>query len=187
MTNGLGWNDNELIFDGINDYVNIGTLDVSGSELTLMGWAKSNVLGDCSAYRDCRIISKASGTSEQDHYWMISTIRVGSATRLRFRLKAGGTTSTLIASSGNLINDTLFHVAATYDGNTMRLYKDGVEVGSLAKTGVLDVNNAVDAWIGDNPPISGTRRPWKGVIKNVRVYQMALTATEVNRVKDTDN
>ena len=180
------WSGNELIFDGVNDHINAGSFDISGEALTLTGWVKSDYLGNCGFFKDCRIVSKASGTSEQDHYWMISTIRVGSTTRLRFRLKAGGSTSTLIASSGNLTSGELFHVAATYDGTTMRLYKDGVEVGSLAKSGSLDVNNTVNIWIGDNPPVSGVRRPWKGLIADIRIYQKALTAMEVNAVKDID-
>ncbi|MEE9446094.1 MAG: LamG-like jellyroll fold domain-containing protein, partial [Cocleimonas sp.] len=186
LINGPIWSGNELIFDGVNDHVNVGSFDISGEALTLTGWVKSDDLGSCGFFKDCRIVSKASGTSEQNHYWMISTIRVGSATRLRFRLKAGGVTSTLIASSGNLTSGELFHVAATYDGTTIRLYKDGIEVGSLAKSGSLDVNNTVNIWIGDNPPVLGTRRPWKGLIADIRVYQKALTAIEVNAVKDIE-
>jgi hypothetical protein len=68
----------------------------------------------------------------------------------------------------------------------MRLYKDGVEVGSLTKTGNIDVNNLVDVWIGDNPSVAGTR-PWTGIISDVRIYQAALTEIEVNTIKDLYN
>ena len=185
LTNGPVWNGSELLFDGVDDYVNLGALDVPGSALTLTGWVQTDNLTNC-AFQDCRILSKATGTAEQDHYWMISTLKVGSATRLRFRLKAGGTTSTLVASSGDLANDELFHIAATYDGSTMRLYKDGIEVGSLAKTGAVEVDNTVEAWIGTSPTVA-TSRPWRGLIADVRVYQTALTAGEVNTVKDSYN
>jgi hypothetical protein len=185
LTNGPVWNGTELIFDGVNDYVNLGTLDISGSALTLTGWVQADDLGNCGFYMDCRILSKATGTSEQDHYWMVSTIKVGSATRLRFRLKAGGTTSTLIASSGNLVNGELFHAAASYDGSTMRLYKDGVEVGSRAKTGAIDTNNTVEAWAGASPTVAS--RPWKGLIADIRVYQKTLTVGELNTVKESYN
>jgi hypothetical protein len=116
---------------------------------------------------------------------MIGTIKVGAATRLRFRLKAGGVTSTLIASSGDINNGDVFHVAAIYDGTTMRLYKDGIEVGSLAKTGAIDANNTVEAWIGGNPAIA-VSRPWKGSLANVRIYQKSLTPAEVITVMNTD-
>ena len=184
LTNGPIWNGSELIFDGQNDYVNLGTLDVSGAEITLTGWVQANQLENC-ASSDCRILSKASGTVTEDHYWMLGTTKVGSATRLRFRLKANGSTKTLIASTGDLTNGDQFHVAAVYDGATMRLYKDGIEVGSVAKTGSINTNSAVEAWIGGNPTVASAR-PWKGSIANIRIYQKALSITEVNAVKNSD-
>ena len=185
LVNDPTWSGNELIFDGVNDYIDAGTFDVPGQALTLAGWIQSDDLGSCSSFMDCRIISKADSTSEQDHYWMISTIKVGSATRLRFRLKTDGVTSTLVASSGDLTNGEIFHAAATYDGTTMRLYKDGVEVGSLAKTGTIDSSATTKIWIGANPMVASDR-PWQGLISDIRVYQTALTAAEVNTVKDAD-
>jgi hypothetical protein len=67
----------------------------------------------------------------------------------------------------------------------MRLYKDGIEVGSLAKTGAVDTNATVEAWIGGNP-IVATTRPWDGSIANVRVYQKSLTPAEVITIMNTD-
>jgi hypothetical protein len=65
----------------------------------------------------------------------------------------------------------------------MRLYKNGIEIGSLAKTGSIDTNNTTEVWIGANPTVASAR-PWKGLITDVRVYQTALTVAEVNMVKD---
>ena len=180
LNNSPDWNINGLGFDGQNDYVDVGTLDASSQELTLAAWVQSDQLDNCT-YRDCRIISKATGTAEQSHYWMLSTIRVGNQTRLRFRLKTNDITTTLIASAGNLTNGEMFHATAVYDGNTMRLYKDGVEVGNLIKTGIINTDNTVQTWIGGNPN-NASIRPWKGTIADVRVYQQALSATEINAV-----
>jgi hypothetical protein len=109
---------------------------------------------------------------------MVSTIKVGGKTRLRFRLKTNGDTSTLIADSGDIVKDEWFHVTASYDGAKMRLYKDGVEVGRLAKSGHITANRNASAWIGDNPPHAGTR-PWKGNVGDVRVYNYPMTNSEV--------
>jgi hypothetical protein len=84
-----------------------------------------------------------------------------------------------------LVNGELFHVAATYDGHTMRLYKNGIEIGSRAKTGAIDTNNTTELWIGANPTVANAR-PWKGLISDVRVYQTALTAIEVNAMMADD-
>ena len=180
LVNGPSWAGTTLSFDGIDDYVDMGNLDVPGSALTLMGRFRADDLANCAA-RDCRIISKAAGTATDDHYFMVSTIQAGSETRLRFRLKAGGVTDTLVATTGNLQNDVWVHFAAVYDGSDMRLYKDGELAGSLSKTGAVDTNSAVPLWIGGNPP-TGNSRPWAGAISDVMVYSEALTAQQINEL-----
>jgi hypothetical protein len=164
-------------FDGINDYMDLGKLDATGDAITVGAWFWSDDLANCEK-NDCRIISKATGLGEQDHYFMVSTIKVGGKTRLRFRLKTNGDTSTLIADSGDIVKDEWFHVTASYDGAKMRLYKDGVEVGSMAKSGHITANKNASAWIGDNPPHAGAR-PWKGNVGDVRVYNYPMTNSEV--------
>ena len=163
--------------DGIDDHMDLGKLDATGNAITVGAWFWSDDLANCKK-NDCRIISKATGLSEQDHYFMVSTIKVGGKTRLRFRLKTNGDTSTLIADSGDIVKDEWFHVTASYDGEKMRLYKDGVEVGSLAKSGHITSNKNASAWIGDNPPHAGDR-PWKGNVGDVRVYNYPMTNSEV--------
>jgi len=167
-------------FDGVNDYLNVGNLNVSGKAISLSAWFWADDLANCKA-RDCRIISKATSSAEQSHYFMVSTIKVGNKTRLRFRLKTNGRTSTLIATSGNIVNNQWVHVVAVYDGQTMRLYKDGVEVGSKAKAGSITTNSKSPVWIGGNPSGS-TSRPWKGHIGDVRIYSYPLTNVEISKL-----
>ncbi len=181
LTNGASWTAgarlNAVDLDGSNDFVDVGTIDVSGSAMTLAAWFNSSQLANTPSH-DGRIISKANGTAESKHFWMLSTIRSGSDTRLRFRLKAGGQTTTLVASSGNLTENQWFHAAGVYDGASMKLYLDGVLVGSLNKTGAIAVSSSVPAWIGGNPT-DPTIRPWQGAIDDVRIYDRALSAAEV--------
>lgn len=181
LVGGTTWaTDAGLQFDGADDYVDLGPIQVSGTALTLSAWIRSDQLDNCQPYNDCRILSKATSTSSQGHYFMLSTFKQSGqlSTRLRFRLKTNGNTATLIASTGNLTEGQWIHVAATYDGAAMRLYMDGVEVGSKSKSGELTANNLVPVWIGANPA-EPARVPWKGNIDDLRIYDRALSAEEI--------
>ncbi|UCG52597.1 MAG: VCBS repeat-containing protein, partial [Candidatus Latescibacterota bacterium] len=161
-----------LAFDGVDDYVNLGGVDVAGGTgLTLSLWFKAD---DFEVY-DARFISKATGVQTPDHFWMLSTI---DTTALRFRLRTDGTTSKLSTSEGQIETGRWYHIAATYDGTMMRIYKDGVAIDSLAKTGTIDTDPSVVAAIGNQPPGAGSR-PFDGLIDDVRIYNRALSASEL--------
>ena len=146
---------------------------VDSQALTLAAWFRA----DDFDVHDARILSKSTGTAEQDHYWMLSTLDVGGAVRLRFRLKTDGITDTLIAGAGDLTPGEWVHAAATYDGSLMRLYLKGELVGSTPKTGNVSLDESVPVWIGNNP--SGDR-PFDGTIDEVQVWNRALSADEVD-------
>lgn len=142
-------------FDGRNDHINVGNVDLAGGVLTLLAWFKAD---SWKGSDDARIISKATGTSVGDHYWLLGTTTSGSNRRLRFRVRTSGSTTTLVASSGNLQAGQWYCAAAVYNGSTMKLYLNGVEVGSSSKSGTLNTNAAVPVYIGDNPPGSPQTR-----------------------------
>ncbi len=162
-------------FDGVDDYVEIGTIDIiGGAGLTLALWFKADDL--FSSY--ARLISKAMGsTTDEEHYWMLGTGE-SDGTGLRFRLKAGGSTTLLKTSAGQIAPGTWYHIAATYDGNQMRLFKNGVQVASTNKSGAVDTNSNVWAAIGNQPAAAGNW-PFDGVIDEVRVYNRALSTAEI--------
>lgn len=150
----LAANNYAAYFDGQDDHINLGTLDVSGSQLTIFAWFKAESF----ANPDACIISKATGTSTGRHSWTLGVTKRGDAYRLRFRLRSGGWTQQLIASSGNLSPNSWIFAAAVYDGNTMKLFKNGHLVGRTPKTGLIDQDPSVPVWIGDNPPGSPRTR-----------------------------
>jgi hypothetical protein len=71
------------------------------------------------------------------------------------------------------------HVAGVYDGAMMRLYVDGVEVASQAKSGALRIGSA-PVYVGENPV--DTVRPFDGVIDGVIVYARSLSGIELEEL-----
>jgi hypothetical protein len=166
--------DSAAVFDGEDSHVDLGAWDVSGDALTIVAWVYPTSFNP----QDARIVSKATGTGVQDHYWMVGYEDHMGGRRLRFRLRAGGRTSELDGGETQLELDRWTFVAAVYDGSEMLLYQDGVQVGRKTKTGMLDVSSEVDVWIGGNPSGAGDR-PWAGRIDEVAILDRALSEKQV--------
>ena len=66
------------------------------------------------------------------------------------------------------------HIAGSYDGSVMRLYLDGVEVGSLPITGTVDG--------GFGALFSSTDETMDGVLDEIQVFDRALTASEIRAI-----
>ncbi len=169
---------NAVELDGTDGRVSAGTFDVTGGDghITIAAW----IYADDFDVMDARIISKTASDAVNSHYWALSTIFSGSI-KPCFYLKCNGTTEMLIPSSGYLIPEIWTHIAATWDGSTMKLYKDGIPVGSRAKSGVLDANNNVKVAIG-NQPADVPGKPFDGLIDDLRIYNVALSQSEIQEL-----
>ncbi len=83
-------------------------------------------------------------------------------------------TSPLFGTSALALN-TWSHLAATYDGSTMRIYVNGVEVNSRAQTGSFPTSSGSLSFGGDAP----FGQNFTGSIDEVRLYNRALSAPEI--------
>ncbi|UHO38091.1 T9SS type A sorting domain-containing protein [Chryseobacterium capnotolerans] len=81
-----------------------------------------------------------------------------------------------LASSTALNANTWYHVAATYDGSTMKLYINGTLDASKAQTGNVNSNGAFNVGY-----LYNTSRNFNGKIDEVRVWKKALTQTEISQ------
>lgn len=178
-----GYYNGALDFDGTSDKVNVGPVIAAGSQITIAAWVKADSFLPFSS--DNRILSKALGSGEQDHYWMLSTITNNGDVRLRFRLKTNGVTTTLKGSSEALATGQWYHVAAVYDGTEMKLYKNAnLDIATISKSGNIDNGSNVDLLIGSN---YSDYAEWDGLIDDVRVYNTALTQSEIQDIMNNIN
>lgn len=166
-----------LAFTNQNDRVDVGKMDISGSEMSICFWTKLNSYDQM----DARFVSKAIGENDVDHFWMVSTL---DDSKFRFRLKtnAGGTT-TLISNAGVIpLNEWVF-LTATYDGSEMRIYKDSTLLTSTPKTGSIATDPTVDVSLANQPAsATGGVRPLDGFLDEVRIYSTALNLAQIKQI-----
>ncbi|MEX2213794.1 MAG: SUMF1/EgtB/PvdO family nonheme iron enzyme [Phycisphaeraceae bacterium] len=147
-----------LQFSGNKGFVNLDgdrpSLSITEA-LTLSAWMKTDLLQD-----GARIVDKNSTS-----YSM--------AIELNGEVKLNLTVAT--CSSKRSVSDNKWHhVAATYDGRTMRVYVDGTIDNTSEAAGALKANNH-GASIGGR----GTADSFKGWLDDVRIYNRALTDEEI--------
>jgi hypothetical protein len=89
----------------------------------------------------------------------------------------GGTFASPLLGTAALTANTWVHLAGTYDGATLRLYLNGVQVNSRAETGPIATSTNPLHIGGDS--IYG--QYFQGRIDEVRIYNRALSAPEIQR------
>jgi hypothetical protein len=81
-----------------------------------------------------------------------------------------------LQSPGEIANEVWFHLAGTWDGETKRLYINGVEVAAEAATVEYDEQ---DIYLGGDLNGGAEALLWDGILDDLRVYRRALPADEV--------
>jgi hypothetical protein len=146
-----------------------GPLDITGSAITIEAWVnQTDPTQSGSSLNAQTILGKGYDTSGNISY-LLQT--VGGYLTLSLVTSTGRTD---LAASATLPLNTWVQVVGTYDGTTMRLYQNGVQVAAVGKTGSL-THTDVDARIGNLDGGDG----WKGRLDEVAVYNRALTPAEI--------
>lgn len=158
-------------FDGVDDRIVLGPCDITSGTggITVSLWAKADFVTGM----DRTLIAKATGPDAADHIWSIAFV---SGTRLRFRLKAGGTAYAITTPPSSLFGGQWYHLVGTYDGTQMRLYLNGALMGSAAASGLIGLHPQSPAAVG---ALSTGTQPFSGWIDDVRIFDRALSAAEV--------
>jgi chitodextrinase len=156
---------NALVFNGTNARVAVpdaAALHLTAS-LTLEAWVNPSATSPDWA----DIIYKAN----DNYYLEAGTSRSGAPAA---GATAGGVNTNAFGSAA-LPTNTWTHIAETYDGSLLRLYVNGVQVASQPLTGSLATSTNPLEIGGDS--LYG--QFFQGTIDEVRVYNVALTPTQI--------
>jgi len=145
--------ENEYPFD-ITDEITIATWILND------GWARWDgsdvIIGKADAYKLYRNGSSLSADS------------------VRFTIDGVGQVET--APDTAVANAKWRHIAATYDGSTMKLYVDGELDNSVSASGAIPMNN-LRLWLGNDP--ESRKDCERAYLREARVYNRALNAAEI--------
>ena len=153
---------NALSFNGNNQRVDVpDSLSLRlTTGMTLMAWVNPSVSNN--QWKD--IIMKG-----VDNYYLEGLSTNGG------RPAVGGTFTSALYGSASLPANTWSHLAATYDGSTLRLYINGIQVASRAQSGNIQTSSMPLGIGGD----SHWGQYFQGLIDEVRIYDHALTQSEI--------
>lgn len=144
---------------------------------TLSSWVRYTGVQNSQTLGRWEILEKA------DSYWM----NVRTNGRVRVGGFYGGCTGSnvwqYLDSSRALTIGRWTHVASTYDGTWLRVYIDGTAVGSKRVSGRTCVSGEPLAVGAKNHETKGLLEAfWDGRLDDVRIYNRALTQTEVRQL-----
>ncbi len=164
-----------LDFSGGADRVFVpdsSSLDIS-DQITIAAWIKPRKTGTQYVVKKARI-------NVTDGYEL--SLSAGGRVFVRFNQDGSGNTYRLDSLSyyptdGN----TWMHVAATYDGQDIKVYVNGVLETTLSVQGLVIANNSNDLSIGAQ---DDGLNPFDGVVDQVHIYNSALSASEIQNLAE---
>lgn len=164
-------------FDGNNDAIVLDdseSLNISGN-LTVSAWVYSE---DNTAAM--RIVSKHGPSLSGDLGWTFSTVNTNN--RLIFRISSDGIVydGSVTTPTNSFFSNTWQHVVAKYDGSYLRVYVNGVRVGTPQSysNGINVASGPVV--IGGDAFFSGSF--FNGIIDDVMIFDKALSDAQIREL-----
>ncbi len=165
-----------LDFDGGDDYIEVPddpSFDIAEA-ITVAAWINPD---DAGAWRT--ILSKFAHTPgwRKDLYWFLYDGKIGASLAGPCGSQGNDWRPNVPIQSG-----TWTHVALTYNGSTMIMYKNGANAASTSVSGALmlgDSSSNESFYIGTNTEWG---EYFDGTIDDVLIYSSALTADEISQL-----
>jgi hypothetical protein len=161
-------------FDGLNDGISVPDAVALRpvTNLTLEGWIKTPGIPEGS---QAGFIVARSGNAFTGYEFLIGTPSQGG--RLRFTIN-GGIGGADFFSTNSVTDNSFHHVAATYDGTVIRVYRDGVLDGQKAFAQPITYQERDPLWIGRRE-FASIPGHFAGLVDELTIYNRALSASEI--------
>jgi Concanavalin A-like lectin/glucanases superfamily len=162
-------------FDGSTDYVNVTSspsFSFGGSlPFTVIVWVNgSNFSGNT-----------PTALAKGNNGACIATyVFFASGSNADFETNSTGVCTGNHYASFPITTNTWYQIAGVYDGTSMFAYENGVLEKTLNISATSPLVNSSPLWIGKG--YSGTVQFWPGLIDDVRVYNRALSAAEIQAI-----
>ncbi len=161
-----------LSLDGVGDYVGCGNdprFNITGS-ITVASWIKVDVFD-----KEWQAV-----VTKGDKAWRLH--RYSTTRKMAFFCTAPGGGNFRAIGTVNVDDDKWHHVAGVSDGNKIKLYVDGAMDSSDDAVETIKTNS-YPVLIGENA--ERANRFWSGMIDDVRIYDNALSASEIAELAGT--
>lgn len=160
-----------LKFDGVDDAVNLGEVKRNLTSLTGSIWVKFGRDGSTEylfgKFNDATAgwVLYRAGAGDKKVYWYVWNTSFAFAT---------------VATPSAIPTNEWHHFTGVYDGAYIYLYMDGVSVGTpAALTGTIDTNGPVCIGAYSPARVNCDGGPTKGMFDDARMYDRALSASEI--------
>ena len=142
-------------------WVAIGDLDVSGNQITVEALCKRAANGNIQ-----NIVSKHMDPSNVNYLLRVNNFQITTSSGFK-----------VVLSPIPVVNNVWYHVAATYDGSSIKLYINGCLVADSSHSGNIITNDFISA-IGtrSGSPITDH---FRGLIDEVRIWNVARTPSQI--------
>ena len=167
-----------LQFDGTDDRLDCGngsSLQITGNKITLEAWINVNEFK--SQPFAGSVIVKDQGSNSSGYM-----IRCGGDGIINFNI-GNGSWHEINTPANSVQFNNWHHVAATYDGTSMKVYVDG-ELAAQSNM-AFTIGNALNSnlFVGESPGFPG--RVFNGKIDEVRIWNVSRTQSQIQSTMNT--
>jgi YD repeat-containing protein len=166
--------ENGIDLDGADDIISAGNSvasDLDGlSNVTVEAWVKPATTAGFG------VVAGNYNYPTNNNELQILLRRSGDA--YEFYVDGGLGYEGVITSAGTVIPGVWQHVAGTWDGTTLRIYINGVELNSFTTTNGSNLISTANSLVMGNNAINES---FSGIIDDVRIWTTTRTATEVGQ------